>query len=224
MIGDNPPQEVFRYVTAPLLSFSLKTCLKKPMLSTLYVLRCTRFLLRRLPTPAAKFLQSISSSKSFTSSTCYSSKGIPSDILDPVVNVAEKHLHNLVQAFCVQSPPEHQRLVPRLQITFKTFRDFHVLPMPPLFLRCVCSYRSLAESLPPLFGIQHSALRSLVCPFPSSPCNTTGVRSTQRRPCPTLLQQIPWHLFSHFRPSGELTHATPATRVKYFPCNPSPSP
>ena len=140
-----------------------------------------------------------------------------------LVCVAEKHLHNLVQAFCVQSPPEHQRLVPRLQINFKTFRDFHVLHMPPLFLRCVCSYRNLAESLPPSFAIQHSALRSLVCPFPSSPCNTTGVRSTQRRPCPTLLQQIPWHLFSHFRPSCELSHATPAIRVRYFPCTTSPS-
>ena len=37
--------------------------------------------------------------------------------------------------------------------------------MPPLFSRCDCSQRKrLAAPLPPLFAVQHSAQRSLVCP------------------------------------------------------------
>ena len=80
---------------------------------------------------------------------------------------------------------------------------------PPCTIFCF-HRKEMAEPLPPLFAVRHSAQRPLVCPCPSSAWNTTGVRST-------LTHLVATESLAPVKHTSLLGHATRDARpTRYF--------
>ena len=90
--------------------------------------------------------------------------------------------------------------------------------------RCICSsLKVLADLTPPSLVVQHSTQRSLMCPFPSSARNTTGVRSRYRHlRCP-LARHTSSRLYISVPSSWDPSNETRAPGVR-FPSRPHPPP